>query len=169
MKPINAAFCLQGIPLAIALAWTGISAGAADSPAINAAENPQMKLVSKDVIFRRKDGRPPLTAFITYISKTEPVLMHCIAWEDYSDGYDDFSVRISRDNGKTWSSEEMRWKGYDVPEGKIRYAEPAPFFDPDTGKLIVLTDKLLHPKDKLDEDLDHSLVLDIYDAKTGKW
>lgn len=128
-----------------------------------------MKLVSKDVIIRRKDGRPPITAFINYISKTEPVLMHCIAWEDYSDGYDDFSVRISRDNGKTWSSEEMRWKGYDVPEGKIRYAEPAPFFDSDTGELIVLTDKLLHPKDKLDEDLDHSLVLDIYDAKTGKW
>ena len=142
----------------------------ASPEAANVAGNSTgMKLLSKEVFIRRKDGRPPLTAFMAYISKTKPVLMHCIAWEDYSDAYDDFSIRISRDNGRTWSPGQMHWKGYDVPEGKMRYCEPAPLFDPDIGKLIVVTDKSLHPKDKLDVDLDYTLVLDIYDPKTGKW
>jgi hypothetical protein len=95
--------------------------------------------------------------------------MHCHGWEDYSDGYDDYAVSVSTDNGQTWSAAEVQWKSVVVPEGRIRYAEPAAFFDADTGKLLVLTDKVLYPKDKLDVDANYSLVLDVYDPKTRAW
>ena len=47
------------------------------------------------------------TGFVTYVSATAPVLMHCYGWEDYSDGYDDYAVMLSRDNGQTWSKPEV--------------------------------------------------------------
>jgi hypothetical protein len=128
-----------------------------------------MKLLSKDVFVPFDGKRPPATGFVTYISRTEPVLMHCHGWEDYSDGYDDYSVSVSEDNGRTWSAKEVRWKSSVVPEGRIRYAEPAAFFDPDTEKLIVLTDRVLYPKDTLDTDADYTLVMDVYDPKTRSW
>src|SRR6185436_7672028 len=106
----------------------------------------RMKLLSKEVFLRYDGRRPPATGFITYVSKNEPVLMHCHGWEDFSDGYDDYGVSLSYDNGRTWSPEEVRWKSSVVKEGRIRFAEPAAFFDPDTEKLIVLTDKTLYPK-----------------------
>ena len=128
-----------------------------------------MKLLSKEVFLRYDGHRPRATGFITYISKTEPILMHCHGWEDFSDGYDDYAVSVGYDNGRTWSAEEVRWKSYTMPEGRIRFAEPAAFFDPDTQKLIVLTDRALYPKDKLNVDADYTLVLDIYDPKTRAW
>src|SRR5947207_1428318 len=85
----------------------------------------RMKLLSKEVYIRHKDGRPPATGFVTYIDRKKPILMHCHGWETYSDGYDDYAVSISTDNGKTWSSEEVRWKSVVTPEGRLRYAEPA--------------------------------------------
>jgi len=85
----------------------------------------RMKLLSKEVFLRYDGRRPPAAGFITYVSKTQPVLMHCHGWEDYSDGYDDYSVSVSDDNGNSWSAEEVRWKSRLVPEGRIRYAEPA--------------------------------------------
>jgi len=129
----------------------------------------RMKLVSKEIFLRHRNGRPPVTGFVTYISETQPILMHCHGWEDYSDGYDDYAVSVSRDNGRTWSPEEIRWRSVVVPEGRIRYAEPAAFFDKDTGRLLVLVDKVLYPKDKLNPDADYALELDTYDVKTGKW
>ena len=57
----------------------------------------RMKLLSKEVFLRYDGRRPPATGFITYVSKNEPVLMHCHGWEDYSDGYDDYTVSLSRD------------------------------------------------------------------------
>jgi hypothetical protein len=129
----------------------------------------QMKLLSKEVFLRYDGRRPPAAGFITYVSKAEPVLMHCHGWEDFSDGYDDYAISLSYDNGRTWSAEEVRWKSNVTPEGRIRFAEPAALFDPDTEKLIVLTDKTLYPKDKLNVDADYSLVLDVYDAKTRAW
>jgi hypothetical protein len=126
-------------------------------------------LLAKEVFIRHRDKRPVATGFVTYVSKTEPVLMHCHGWEDYSDGYDDYAVCVSRDNGQTWSEPEVRWKSTVTPEGRLRYAEPAAFSDPDKGKLIVLTDRVLYPKDKLNVDADYTLVLDMYDARTGRW
>jgi len=137
---------------------------------VNAAPaDNRMKLLSKEVFLRHDGRRPPATGFITYVSKTQPLLMHCHGWEDYSDGYDDYAVSLSADNGRTWSADEVRWKSSLVPEGRIRYAEPAAFFDPDTEKLMVLTDKTLYPKDKLNIDADYALVLDVYDPKTRAW
>ena len=128
-----------------------------------------MRVLSKEVFLRFDGRRPPATGFITYVSQTQPILMHCHGWEDYSDGYDDYAVSLSYDNGRTWSPEEVRWKSSVVPEGRIRFAEPAAFFDPDTEKLVVLTDKTLYPKDKLDTDANYALVLDVYDPKTRAW
>lgn len=126
-------------------------------------------LVSKEVFLHKKDGKPPVTGFVTYIEAQKPVLMHCHGWTQFSDGYDDYSVSISEDNGKIWSKEEVRWKSEVVPEGRIRYAEPAAYFDKDTGKLLVITDRALYPKDKLNIDAEYTLVLDIFDARKRSW
>src|SRR5262245_55896516 len=68
------------------------------------------KLLSKEFFLRYAGRRRPATGFITYISKTKPVLMHCHGWEDYSDGYDDYAVSLSYDNGKTWTADTVHWK-----------------------------------------------------------
>jgi hypothetical protein len=149
------------------LTLAGISHASAEEATASTASRP--KLLSKEVFIRHQDRRPPATGFITYVSKAEPVLMHCHGWEDFSDGYDDYAVSLSADNGKTWSPEEVRWKSYTVPEGKMRYGEPAAFFDPDQEKLIVLTNKVLYPKDNLNVDNEYTLVMDLYDPKTRKW
>lgn len=128
-----------------------------------------IRLLAKEVVLRHQNGRPPVSGFVTYVSNTEPVLMHCHGWQDYSDGYDDYSVSLSYDNGKTWSPDEVRWKSRVIPEGRIRFAEPAAFFDADKEKLIVITDQTLHPNDKLNVDADYSLVVETYDPKTRQW
>jgi hypothetical protein len=85
--------------------------------------------------------------------------MHCFGRQDYSDGYDDYAVQLSSDNGRTWSRPEVRWKSSVVPEGRMRYAEPAAFFDPDQQKLIVLIDHTLYPSDKLNVDTEYNLEI----------
>jgi len=87
----------------------------------------------------------------------------CLSGHEHN--YDDYSVSVSDDNGNTWSVEEVRWKSRLVPEGRIRYAEPAAFFDPDREKLIVLIDQTLYPKDKLNADADYALVREVYDPR----
>ena len=128
-----------------------------------------MRLLAKDVILRHQNKRPPCTGFITYVSKTEPVLIHCHGWQDYSDGYDDYSVSFSSDNGKTWSPDEVRWKSRAVPEGRIRFAEPAAFFDSEKEKLIVVIDQVLYPNDKLNVDAEYTLIQETYDPKRKQW
>jgi hypothetical protein len=127
-----------------------------------------IRVVSKEV-FIKKGARPVCTGFITYIHKTKPILMHCYGYEDYSDGYDDYAYQISRDNGKTWSAPVVRWKSEAVPEGRLRYGEPAAYFDPDSNRLIVLTDKTLYPKDRLDTNRVTEVMLDVYDPAADRW
>ncbi|MEO7676739.1 MAG: sialidase family protein, partial [Verrucomicrobiota bacterium] len=127
------------------------------------------KLLSKEVFIRPDQGRPAASGFVTYINLRKPVLMHCFGREDYSDGYDDYAIQLSTDNGRTWTKPEIRWKSSVVPEGRMRYAEPAAFFDPDKQKLIVLIDHTLYPKDKLNVDTDYGLELNIYDPLKRKW
>jgi len=95
--------------------------------------------------------------------------MHCFGREDYSDGYDDYAIQVSADNGRTWSKPQIRWKSSEVPEGRMRYAEPAAYFDSEKEKLVVLIDHTLYPKDKLNVDTDYGLELNIYDCAHGKW
>jgi hypothetical protein len=127
------------------------------------------QLLSKEVFVRHDNGRPVAAGFITYISETQPVLMHCFGREDYSDGYDDFAIQLSSDNGQTWSKPEIRWKSSVVAEGRMRYAEPAAFYDSNKQKLLVLIDHTLHPKDKLNVDTDYGLELNIYDPAKQQW
>ena len=63
-----------------------------------------MRVLSVDVLRQHQKGRPVVNGFVSYISATEPQLMLCTGFEDYSDGYDDFSTTVSRDNGRTWSA-----------------------------------------------------------------
>jgi hypothetical protein len=127
------------------------------------------KLLAKEVFMRHENGRPVVTGFVTYVSNSKPVLMHCFGREDYSDGYDDFAIQVSTDNGKTWSKPEIRWKSSVIPEGRMRYAEPAAYFDSEKQKLIVLIDHTLYPKDKLNVDTDYGLELNIYEPAKRKW
>jgi hypothetical protein len=127
------------------------------------------KLLSKEIFMRCVNRRPVATGFITYVSDRKPVLMHCFGREDYSDGYDDYAISVSDDNGRTWTKPEIRWKSSVVPEGRIRYAEPAAFFDPAKQKLVVLIDRTLYPKDKLNVDADYGLELNVYDTAKRKW
>jgi sialidase-1 len=129
----------------------------------------RMQLLSKEVFIRHRDHRAPAAGFVSYVGKTQPVLMHCHGWEDFSDGYDDYAVSVSEDNGRTWSPEEVRWKSVATPAGRIRYGEPAAFFDAEKEKLIVLVDKILYPKDKLNVDGDYALTMDVYDPKERRW
>lgn len=128
-----------------------------------------MRVLSTEVFRRHKDGRPVVNGFLTYISATDPVLMLCTGYEDYSDAYDDFSICVSEDNGRTWS-DPMSWlAGRNVEGGRVRYAEPGVFFDRDTGKLIALTDENFYPNDKLDVDGVCRVVLSTYDPASGLW
>jgi hypothetical protein len=128
-----------------------------------------MKLLSREAFARHENGRPVATGFVCYVSPDQPILMHCAGREDYSDGYDDYAVSLSRDNGRSWSEPRTLLKSYTVPEGRIRYAEAAAWFDPDARRLLVISDKVLYPNDALDVDAVYSLVLDTYDADADAW
>ena len=159
---------LATIPISYRSCDAALSSGAG----LFSSNNPvplRPKLLAKEIFIQQQNGRPPASGFVTYIHPTKPILMHCSGWEDYSDGYDDYAVSISADNGKTWTKPEVRWKGSVVPEGRMRYAEPAACFDADKGKLIVLIDHTLYPKDKLNVDTDYGLELNIYDTRRHKW
>ena len=146
------------------LSWTS----AADiAPAKKAPPLP--RLVSKEIFLPRHDHQAHVTRFVTYVSKAKLLLMHCSGRIDNSDTYDDYAVRTSSDNGRTWSQPEVRWKSSMLSTGRIRYAEPAAFFDPDRGKLIVLIDRAFYPKDKVNVDTEYALELNVYDPATGKW
>jgi len=129
-----------------------------------------MRLKSREVFARPDEkGRPVCTGFVTYISKDKPILMHRSGREDYSDAYDNYADMLSYDNGKTWSRPVLHLKGYDVEGGKIRYGEPAGFFDPDTEKMLVIANRVFYPKDNLDVDAKYTPVLEIYDPAAGEW
>lgn len=128
-----------------------------------------MKVLSRDHFIPPENGCPVFPGFVTYISNRQPILMHRWGRVDYSDAYDDYVDQISPDNGCTWSKPVLHLKGYPVPGGKIRYGEPAALFDPDTEKLIVITNKNLYPNDRLNVDRSLSVVLDTYDPAAGAW
>lgn len=159
---------LIAFPLLIVAAAT-THAGQAAGPAPQDPSEARPKLLSKEIFLHHREGRPPVTGFVTYIHASKPILMHCSGVEDYSDGYDNYAVNLSEDNGKTWSKPEVRWKSSVVPEGRMRYAEPAAFFDVEHDRLIVLIDHTLYPKDKLNVDTEYGLELNIYDPRRKKW
>ena len=128
-----------------------------------------MRVLSVDVLRRHENGRPVVNGFVSYISPTKPHLMLCTGFEDYSDGYDDFTTTISHDNGATWEASVPWLKSHTVAEGRLRYAEPAALFDAETGKLIVLVDENLYPADKLDVDGICRVCQNVYDPATEQW
>ena len=147
--------------------------GSSRAPAADSA-NPEParqspRLVSKEVFLRHENSRPNVSGFVTYASLTKPLLMHCSGVEDYSDGYDNYAIRMSADNGRTWSEPQVRWRSSMVPEGRVRYAEPAALLDVEHQKLVVLVDKVLYPKDQINVDAEYSLELNVYDMNAGAW
>ena len=128
-----------------------------------------MHLISKEVFIPGCDGRPVFPGFVSYVSATEPLLIHRSGWVDASDTYDDFADRFSTDNGATWSEPVMKLQSHLVPEGRVRYAENACFFDADTGKLLTFCSRELYPDDRLDVDGGFHLTWDVYDPAMGAW
>lgn len=128
-----------------------------------------MKLLSKELVLRYQGGRDAVPGFVTYISRRDPVLMHCYGWQDYSDAYDNYVITLSRDNGRSWSEPVLHWQSTVVPEGKIRYSEPAAIFDPDSERLLTFTNRLLYPGDQLNVDHEGSLELQSYDPCNNSW
>jgi len=128
-----------------------------------------MHLLSKEVFIPGRDGRPVFPGFVSYVSATEPLLIHRSGWVDASDTYDDFADRFSADNGATWSEPVMKLQSHLVPEGRVRYAENACFFDADTGKLLTFCSRGLYPQDRLDVDGGFHLTWDVYDPAMGAW
>jgi len=126
-----------------------------------------MKLLSAERFRTHVKGRPVISGFLSYLDARDPHLMLCTGYEDYSAGYDDFELSLSRDNGHTWTPPQPWLQGRPVPGGRLRYAEPAALFDADTGKLIVLVDKNLYPDDKLDTDSTIKLIHTTYDPVAG--
>jgi len=128
-----------------------------------------MHTISKEVLIPGRDGRPVFPGFVSYLSDTEPVLIHRSGWVDASDTYDDFADRLSTDNGATWGEPVMKLQSHLVPKGRLRYAENACFFDQDTGKLLTFCSRGLYPGDHLDVDGGFHLTWDIYDPQTATW
>ena len=128
-----------------------------------------MKLLAAERFRSHVNGRPVVNGFLSYLHRTRPELMLCTGYEDYSDGYDDFELSLSSDNGQTWSGSQPWLKSRVVQGGRLRYAEPAALFDEHTGKLIVLVDENLYPDDKLDTDSTIKLIQTTYDPTTGEW
>ncbi|MCE5238772.1 glycoside hydrolase [bacterium] len=128
-----------------------------------------MQTISREVFIPGRDGRPVFPGFVSYVSATEPLLIHRSGWVDASDTYDDFADRFSTDNGATWSEPVVKLQSHLVPEGRVRYAENACFFDRDTGKLLTFCSRGLYPGDHLDVDGGFHLTWDVYDPATGAW
>ncbi len=128
-----------------------------------------MHLLSKEVFIPGRDGRPVFPGFVSYISADEPALIHRSGWLDASDTYDDFADRLSHDNGATWSEPVMKLQSHETPEGRVRYAENACFFDRDTGKLLTFCSRGLYPQGHIDVDERFELTADVYDPAAGTW
>jgi len=128
-----------------------------------------MQLLSREVLRPHVNGRPVVNGFVSYIHPTDPTLMLCTGYEDYSDAYDDFSTCVSTDNGHTWSAPVPWLRGQNVAGGRLRYAEPGAFYDPDLHRLIVLVDENFHPNDTLDVDHPTRILLNTYDPAAGAW
>jgi hypothetical protein len=124
---------------------------------------------SKEVFIPCRGERPVFPGFVTYVSASEPTLLHRFGWVDFSDGYDDFADSFSQDNGRTWTEPVLRQKSYEVPEGRVRYAENAAFFDADLRKLLTFTSRGLYPKDTVDVDANFEVVFAVFDPATGQY
>lgn len=128
-----------------------------------------MRLLSKDVFVPNCKGRPVFPGFVTYLSATEPMLMHRYGWVDASDTYDDFGDCFSRDNGDTWTEPVLKLQSHEVPEGRVRYAENTCFFDEDSGKLLTFCSRALYPNDGLHVDTRFEVTWDVFDPTASAW
>ncbi|MEI8245888.1 MAG: sialidase family protein [Lentisphaerota bacterium] len=131
----------------------------------------KIRRISRTVI-DQYNGRSVFPGFVSYVSTNGRTLLHRYGRLDFSDAYDDFADRLSFDNGKTWSVPVLRKKSYDVPEGRIRYAENACFFDTVRNLLYTFSSRALFKSNQLnalDPHAKFELTFDVYDPKTGLW
>ena len=131
-----------------------------------------MKLVAKE-LFLPPDahGRPVVSGFVSYVSHKQPTMMLCYGRYDESDSYDDYVQVTSRDNGRTWSEQTVWLRSAAVGNGRMRYAEPAAFFDAETGTLITMIKKGVYPTDAADDAkaVTWNLEAHLYDTHFREW
>ena len=128
-----------------------------------------MASVRKEVHTPCRDGRPVFPGFVPYVRRASPVLVHRSGWVDASDTYDDFADSFSRDNGQSWSEPRPALRSRESPEGRVRYAENACFFDAETERLLTFTSRSLSPRDRHDPDAVWEVVHDAYDPAAELW
>jgi hypothetical protein len=128
-----------------------------------------MKLLEKEVFIPPKDGRSVFPGPVSYYHPDKPHLMMWYGYIDHSDAYDDYVEIISKDNGRTWSEPESRFKGKSVPEGRIRYAEPVFFYDPDQHVFVSIMKKGFYPGDKRVQSIIWELEIRTYDFDNNLW
>jgi hypothetical protein len=88
---------------------------------------------------------------------------------DASDTYDDFADSLSHDNGRTWSVPRPALRSRETPEGRLRYAENACFFDSERERLFAFACRALDPRGHHDPDRVWEAVHDEYDPSSGAW
>ena len=127
-----------------------------------------MRRVSKEVFVPTQNDTGVFPGFITYIHKSDPVLLHRFGWVDASDTYDNFHDQISEDNGRTWSAPVLKLTSRAVEGGRLRYVENGAYFDADTGKLITVVSKIFYPNDHFSKDEPRQLEFCVYDPQAGE-
>jgi len=150
-------------PLVLMLAPTAVAGVSLHS------QSRSLHLIEKTRLIPPRDGRDVVTGFISYVDSRKPVLVHCHGWQDYSDAYDDYGYEISADNGITWSARRELFRSSAHSRGKVRYAEPAVFWDGRRARLIVLVDRALYVKDAHTAQTRTEVFERVYDPAAGKW
>jgi len=133
-----------------------------------AEETAGLKLISKEIFVPSQNETGVFPGFVTYIDSKKPTLLHRYGWVDASDTYDNFHEMISTDNGKTWSTPELKVKSIPVDGGLIRYIENAAYFDDATQTLLTFVSKSFYPDGKFDSNQSRTIEVTGRNPKTGE-
>lgn len=133
------------------LQTSGALTAAVASRRIAGAQSSGLRLLEKELFIPSQNDTGVFPGFVTYIHKSDPVLLHRFGWVDASDTYDNFHEMTSRDNGKTWTAPELKLKSVPVAGGLMRYIENAAYFDADRGKLLTVVSKFFYPDGKFSQ------------------
>ena len=113
-----------------------------------------MKLLEKKKIASHRPNRAPITACVSYIHPTKPVLLRRAGWEIANDVQDDYTDLISRDNGRTWNESIAAPSSIPVEGGRIVHTEHVVFLVAERNLLILMTNDKLEPNMEAGYDMD---------------
>jgi len=112
------------------------------------ADHPAGRVVARDLFLPPLGGRGVFPGPVGYTRADAAALSYLYGRVDHSDAYDDYVEIVSDDNGRTWSDPVLRFRGEPAPGGRLRWCEPAAFFDADTGLRVGVIKRALYPDDR---------------------